>query len=81
MYPIVMTYNYEFSCKNCTDRYPGCHGNCKNYKEEGAAYDEKKAEFNRQRDARRYTSNSIAASIDAEAKQRKNNRGYKNFRR
>ena len=21
----------EFSCKNCTERHPGCHGSCESY--------------------------------------------------
>lgn len=23
----------EFSCKDCTDRYPGCHDKCEKYRE------------------------------------------------
>lgn len=31
-------------CKDCTDRFPGCHGSCEKYKEQRAQYDEAKAE-------------------------------------
>lgn len=27
-------------CKDCTDRYPGCHGECDNYKEYRKTIDE-----------------------------------------
>jgi hypothetical protein len=31
-------------CKDCPDRYPGCHGSCEKYKEQRAKYDAEKAE-------------------------------------
>ena len=33
-----------FSCKDCGDRYPGCHDKCEKYKAEKAAHDERKAQ-------------------------------------
>lgn len=30
-------------CKDCPDRYPGCHGKCEKYIAERAAYDAQKA--------------------------------------
>lgn len=81
MYPIVMTYNYDFSCKGCPNRYPGCHGECETYKKERAAFDEKKAELEKYKEAKRYSYNTIADTIDAEAKLRKSHRGYRYFRR
>ena len=32
-----------YSCKDCGDRYPGCHDHCEKYKAEKAAHDERKA--------------------------------------
>lgn len=31
-------------CKDCPDRYPGCHGKCEKYIKERADYDAKRAE-------------------------------------
>ena len=81
MYPITLTYNFEFSCKTCPNRYPGCHGECETYKKERALYDEQKVEWDKKRSAKIYSSNAIASTLNAEAKQRKSTRGYKNFRR
>ena len=43
-----MLYNSEryriTYCKDCPDRYPGCHGSCEKYIEQRAAYDAEKAE-------------------------------------
>ena len=33
----------NFSCKDCGNRHPGCHGSCEKYKKEKAAYEERKA--------------------------------------
>lgn len=32
-------------CKDCPDRYPGCHGQCEKYKAERAVYDAQKKAF------------------------------------
>ena len=31
-------------CKDCPDRYPGCHSSCEKYKAQRAEYDAQKAE-------------------------------------
>lgn len=31
-----------FTCKNCPDRKPGCHGKCERYKQCKAVYEERK---------------------------------------
>ena len=31
MTPVSMVY-VKFPCKDCPDRYPGCHDNCEKYK-------------------------------------------------
>lgn len=81
MEPLVMTYSYEFSCRKCSGRYPGCHAECEIYKHERVEYDKRKAEFDKYREATIYSHNAIASTLDAEAKMRKNHRGYKYFRR
>lgn len=35
--------NYEFPCKDCEKRYPGCHGTCPEYQKTKKEHDERKA--------------------------------------
>lgn len=42
------------SCKDCTDRYPGCHGKCERYQAERAEYDRLKAAEKARQDVRIY---------------------------
>ena len=37
-------------CKDCPERYPGCHGKCEKYKKARAEYDEKMAEHRKKYD-------------------------------
>ena len=37
-------------CKDCSNRFPGCHGSCKKYKTARAEYDAKKAEHRKKFD-------------------------------
>lgn len=39
-----------FSCKDCKDRFPGCHGTCETYKQEKAEFDRKKEELRKRKD-------------------------------
>ena len=39
----------EFSCKDCGNRFPGCHGTCETYKAEKAEHDRIKAENDRKK--------------------------------
>lgn len=39
-----------FSCKDCKDRFPGCHGTCETYKQQRAELDKRKAEAKKKRD-------------------------------
>ena len=39
-----------FPCKDCEDRFPGCHGTCERYKQLKAEFDKLKAEAKKQRD-------------------------------
>lgn len=33
----------NFTCKDCGNRHPGCHGQCEKYQKEKATYEERKA--------------------------------------
>ena len=46
------------SCKDCTERYVGCHSYCEKYKAEKARYDECKLREREQRDISYYIASS-----------------------
>lgn len=57
-----------FTCgRDCVDRKPGCHSHCEKYKRERAAYDKRKAELNKDREARRYTMQLLSDRANARA--------------
>lgn len=67
----------DFSCKDCLDRSPGCHGSCKKYQAEKSEYDAQKTIVDSiDRDYRDYRSNSIIRNMDYAAK--KSRRGFGN---
>ena len=39
-----------FTCENCPDRYPGCHGDCKKYKREKDEYHKAKKWVNKDKE-------------------------------
>lgn len=39
----------SFSCKDCTERYIGCHAKCKDYIDEKKEFVEKMTEYNKQK--------------------------------
>ena len=43
---------YNFSCKGCDKRYPGCHSQCETYKREKLEYDALKAKEDRKKEIR-----------------------------
>lgn len=50
-----MHRNYIKCCHDCVDdRYPGCHDHCKKYLDAKAAYEAKKAEIRKAKDANEY---------------------------
>ena len=51
-----------YSCKDCCNRFPGCHGSCETYKAERAEYDKEKAkiEFEKKIDAGLYKQREAA---------------------
>ena len=38
-----------YSCKDCGNRHPGCHGHCETYKKEKAEHEEQKAVENQRK--------------------------------
>lgn len=45
---IIRERRFITCCKDCPDRFPGCHGQCEKYKTERAAYDAQKKVFREQ---------------------------------
>ena len=68
-----------FTCKDCPDRYPGCHDHCKKYKREKEIWDKQKLEEARQLEALNYICESRAGRRDAYVKKQKEKRGRKSF--
>ena len=64
------------SCRNCLDRYPGCHQYCKKYKKERAEYDRQKAEANKNRDAYYYSVERMYRINERQAKDKKSHRTF-----
>lgn len=64
------------SCRNCLDRYPGCHQYCKTYKKERAEYDRQKAEANKNRDVDYYSVERINKIRDKRTKDKKRPRNF-----
>ena len=63
-----------FTCgKDCPNRCPGCHSKCEKYKRERAAYDKRKSELNKDREARRYVMERLSDRANARAISNKNN--------
>ena len=70
-----------FTCKDCPDRYPGCHDDCNKYKREKAIWDKQKAEEAVEKGIYYYVGHSTSEKRDARAKQKKDVRGRKHFHR
>lgn len=68
--------NMPFPCKDCPDRYPGCHDHCEQYKAAKAEYDRCKARADADREVRLYTEHGILRSRDKNAKRKKAWRCY-----
>ena len=64
------------SCRNCLDRYPGCHQHCKTYKKERAEYDRQKAEENKTKDAYHYSVERLYRIRDRQSKDKKSHRTF-----
>lgn len=68
-----------YSCKDCGDRHPGCHGTCEKYKADKAQHDEMKAkmEFEKKIDAGLYKQRERAIRKGAKWCNVKNVKGNK----
>ena len=66
---------FEFSCRGCENRYPGCHGSCETYKQERIAYDKQKEELDRQRETWGGVYGQRARAVE-KAYRRNKRRGY-----
>lgn len=64
------------SCRNCLDRYPGCHQHCKTYKKERAEYERQKAEENKDKDVSYYSAERINKIRDKRTKEKKRHRSF-----
>ena len=69
----------NFRCKDCTDRYPGCHDHCEKYKEDKAAHDKRRYEERLQREASMYIYSHVGDVLDCVAKRRRDKAGYSRF--
>jgi hypothetical protein len=63
-----------YSCKDCGNRYPGCHGTCEKYKADKAKHDELKAKIDF---AKKVDSGLYLQRNRAVGKATKGNNGYK----
>lgn len=69
-----------FTCKDCPNRYPGCHDKCEKYKTEKAEYERLKAKWNIDRDSRHYAAEIVTKrKSDAAVKHRKNSQYRKRY--
>lgn len=69
----------NFRCKDCQDRYPGCHDHCATYKEDKAAHDKRRYEERLKREASMYIYNHVGDVLDNVAKRRRDKAGYSRF--
>ena len=70
-----------FPCKNCPDRYIGCHSKCEKYLTAKSNHEKRKAEIRLQREAAVYLQDRIAKNVNNAAKTHRDNRNYKRFRK
>ena len=51
-------------CRDCLDRFPGCHGQCEKYKQERAEYEETMAAKRREQDLKNGLNDFLYDSIE-----------------
>lgn len=61
-------YNPFIACKDCANRYPGCHGKCETYIKAKAEHDRLRAADMLEKDIWSYAAKTINAKRDADAK-------------
>ena len=60
--------NNPFTCKDCPNRYPGCHDKCEKYQKEKAEWDRLKTKEAENRELQAYICGSINKKKDMSAK-------------
>ena len=70
-----------FRCKGCTERYPGCHDHCKQYQEDKAANEKRKAEEYMRSQASAYTCMNILKVRNCQAVSKRDKAGMSYFRK
>lgn len=68
-----------FRCKDCAERYPGCHDHCEKYQEDKALHDKRRHDAFVKKQADMYISDNLRKVYDANAKRRKDQSGYMKF--
>ena len=68
----------KFTCKDCGDRYPSCHGKCEKYIREKAEHDERKAVEYQRRKVQNDIQNQRSVTIDRTCRKRTWYAKYKN---
>lgn len=66
-----------FTCKDCSDRHPGCHDHCEKYQNEKVAYEKRKADIRNEREALNYTKMLIYKRQNFVSKWEKSVRAYR----
>lgn len=65
-----------FTCKDCPDRYIGCHAKCEKYLREKADYECLKAIANQDKSSKNYTAEAISRRQSIAAVRRKKSSQY-----
>ena len=66
-------------CKDCTERYVGCHGKCEKYIKQREEHDNQRREAQKADAVRRYKNDGLRKYLNDQAKRKKhhNSSGYR----
>ena len=76
---LVERNDLGFTCKDCPNRYPGCHGKCEKYQREKEAWTALNKKANAGKDADYYVMLQVLANRDRTEKKRRGRKGYHKF--
>lgn len=65
-----------FSCKDCRERYVGCHSKCETYKREWEANEKRKKDLKIEREINEYTNDSVSKWLNKQAVRKKHASWY-----
>lgn len=68
---------FQPCCKDCENRYPGCHGSCERYLSAKAAHDSKREKIRQERSGRN-AAYEVAKATRAKIKRRNHDRRERN---